>query len=191
MAAMIMVILEHDDRHTRPASHSGEPRRRAGHHHLGADVVHSSPRLSRPDHGWLSQLGRRSCSWVCVVGFVARRRFCGTPSPRGIGVLPLLQGVRSARRSPPSPVGEFLDINRAAAGQAMAFGAAVIDRAIIGRPSRLLTDHFNCAGSSTQRAGRLLAFAGVYMFMPDTIPGSAVRLLSVSLPVGSPSRIPV
>ena len=153
----------------------GEPRRRAGHDHLGADLLHRR----RGDHDADHRLALRplrpqaSCSSICVVGFVVASVLCGTAFGLDeMVVFRILQGVFGAALVPLSQA-VLLDINpREQHGQAMAiWGVGIMVGADHRADARRLADRQLqlALGVLHQPAGRHpRASSACSLFMPET-----------------------
>ena len=138
----------HHDRQCRAAVDDRRSRRFAGHHHLGADLLHRR----RRDHDAGDRLalgprsGARSCSWSPSSASSSPRWLCGLAWSLEIMVaFRLLQGVFGAAIVPLSQT-FLLDINpKERHGQAMAiWGAGIMVGPIIGPTlGGWLTDSFN------------------------------------------------
>ena len=130
--------------------------------------------IATPITGWLSDnIGRKNLFMVCVGGFVATSALCGTAlSLEEMVFFRILQGAFGAALAPLSQ-SVIMDINpRERQGQAMAvWGAGIMIAPIIGPTiGAYLTDHFNWRWVFYINVPvGILAFTGVFLFMPDTI----------------------
>jgi len=130
--------------------------------------------IATPITGWLSDnIGRKRLFAICVAGFVIASALCGTALSLGEMVLfRVFQGAFGAALAPLSQ-SVIMDINpRERLGRAMAvWGAGMMVAPIVGPTiGAYLTDNFNWRWVFYVNVPvGALAFAGVLLFMPDTI----------------------
>jgi DHA2 family multidrug resistance protein len=130
--------------------------------------------IATPITGWLSDnIGRKRLFLICIAGFVVTSALCGTAFSLSEMVLfRILQGAFGAALAPLSQ-SVIIDINpRERQGQAMAiWGAGIMVAPIIGPTiGAWLTEDFNWRWVFYINIPiGILAMAGIYLFMPDTV----------------------
>src|SRR5581483_3793159 len=130
--------------------------------------------IATPITGWLSDnIGRKNLFLICVAGFVGSSALCGTAfNLEEMVLFRIMQGAFGAALAPLSQ-SVIIDINpRERQGQAMAiWGAGIMVAPIVGPTiGAWLTEDFNWRWVFYINIPiGVLAMAGIYFFMPDTV----------------------